>query len=107
METGLNMVVRKISRIPKWKRIGVFILLSFVLFKIGLWVVPLPRAALFRPTSTLVFAKKERLLRAFTARDEAWRIQTSLSKISPYIRKFQIVYEDRWFYWHSGLLAKY
>jgi penicillin-binding protein 1C len=88
---------------PRLWRVGVYLLLSFMLFKLTMFLIPLPGYMLFRPSSTLVFDGKGRLLRAFTSSDDMWRVRTSLQDISPVLRKFQLAYEDRWFYWHPGV----
>lgn len=87
----------------KWRRIGVFFLLAFCLFKVLAWIIPLPKESLYRPSATLVFDRKENLLRAFTARDDMWRIRTSLEQISPSLQKFLVAYEDRWYFFHPGI----
>lgn len=86
-----------------WRRVGVLILFAFCLFELLIFIIPLPKEALFRPSATLVFDRNEKLLRAFTADDDMWRIRTSLNQISPSLQKFLIAYEDRWFYWHQGI----
>jgi penicillin-binding protein 1C len=88
---------------PRLRRVGVYLLLSLMLFKLTMFLIPLPGYMLFRPSSTLVFDGKGRLLRAFTSSDDMWRVRTSLQDISPVLRKFQLAYEDRWFYWHPGV----
>jgi penicillin-binding protein 1C len=88
---------------PRLWRVGVYLLLSLMLFKLTMFLIPLPGYMLFRPSSTLVFDGKGRLLRAFTSSDDMWRVRTSLQDISPVLRKFQLAYEDRWFYWHPGI----
>lgn len=104
IETLTNLrIIRELVKNEKVRRVGVITLLSFLCFKLIMFVIPLPEQRLFRPTSTLVFDRKARLLRAFTSRDDMWRVRTALDQISPVLQKFQIAYEDRWFYWHPGI----
>ncbi len=87
----------------RWQRIGVWVLLSLLSLKLMAFLIPIPKSGLFRPSSTLVFDGNGKLLRAFTAEDDIWRIRTSLDQISPVLQKFLIAYEDASFYWHPGV----
>lgn len=78
-------------------------LLFFFAFKLSAFLIPIPKDALFRSSSTLVFDRDGKLLRAFTAEDDTWRVKTSLDQISPVLRKFLIAYEDNSYYWHPGV----
>jgi penicillin-binding protein 1C len=84
------------------KGLGVLLLLLF-LFELAVYLIPLPWAALERPSSTLVFDREGKVLRAFTSADDMWRIRTDLEQVSPLLRKYLIFYEDRWFYYHPGV----
>jgi penicillin-binding protein 1C len=84
-------------------RLGAYLLLFLLGLKLLMFLIPLPKSGLFRSSATLVFDRNARLLRAFTARDDMWRIRTSIERISPVLQKFQLTYEDRWFYWHPGV----
>lgn len=86
-----------------WVKIGGPILIICITIKILAWIIPLPEAALWRPSSTLVFDRDGEVLHAFISTDDMWRIQTPLTQISPYLQKSLITYEDRWFYLHPGL----
>jgi penicillin-binding protein 1C len=97
-----NRLFQLIAKKRIW-RIGAYLLLSLLGFKLLIFLIPLPGPRLFRPSATLVFDRKARLLRAFTACDDMWRIRTSIGRISPILQKFQLAYEDRWFYWHPGV----
>jgi penicillin-binding protein 1C len=99
----LNQLAQAILTNHKLRRIGAYLLLSLLGFKLVMFLIPLPQRTLFRPSATLVFDRKARLLRAFTSRDDMWRIRTSIDQISPVLQKFQLAYEDRWFYWHLGV----
>jgi len=81
--------------------LGVF-LLFLLLFELAVYLIPLPWAAIFRPSSTLVFDREGKVLRAFTSADDMWRIRTDLEQISPLLQKYLVFYEDRWFYYHPG-----
>ncbi|HBR28294.1 MAG TPA: penicillin-binding protein 1C, partial [Firmicutes bacterium] len=83
------------------KGLGVFLLL-LILFELAVYLIPLPWAALERPSSTLVFDREGKVLRAFTSADDMWRIRTDLEQISPLLQKYLVFYEDRWFYYHPG-----
>ncbi len=76
---------------------------AWLLLKIICSLIPLPQTAIFRPTATLVFDHREKLLRAFQSSDDKWRVRTSLTQISPALQKMLLAYEDRCFYWHSGV----
>ncbi|HBR34444.1 MAG TPA: penicillin-binding protein 1C, partial [Firmicutes bacterium] len=83
------------------KGLGVFLLL-LILFELAVYLIPLPWVALERPSSTLVFDREGKVLRAFTSADDMWRIRTDLEQISPLLQKYLVFYEDRWFYYHPG-----
>ena len=84
--------------------LGVVVFLLFLLlFELAVYLIPLPRAALQPPTSTLVFDREGRVLRAFTSADGRWRIRTGLDQVSPLLQKYLVFYEDRWFYYHPGV----
>ncbi len=87
----------------KWLRIGAWALLSLLTLKLAAFLMPVPKSGLFRPSSTLVFDADGKLLRAFTAEDDNWRIRTTLDQISPVLKEFLIAYEDASFYWHPGV----
>ena len=90
--------------ITKRRLILGMLLLPLLLFVITSWLFPLPIEKLNRPGSTLVVDRNGEWLRAFTARDDAWRIyELSLEEISPKLRTAVITYEDRWFHYHFGI----
>lgn len=97
----------KIPQLPPsfkpWGKMSGLLLSVCLTIKILAWVIPLPEATLWRPSSTLVFDRDGGLLHAFISTDDMWRIQTPLNQISPYLQKSLITYEDRWFYQHPGL----
>src|SRR5690554_379831 len=84
-------------------RIGVGIgLFCLLLFELAIYLIPLPGESIHRSTSTLVFDRNAKLLRAFTSHDDMWRIRTSLDQVSPTLRRYLVFYEDRFFYYHPG-----
>ncbi len=76
-----------------------FILTALLLVRI------FPHAPLrdFTQYSSAVYAEDGSLLRLTTARDEQYRLWTSLNDISPKLTESVMRYEDRWFYWHPGV----
>jgi len=78
--------------------------LIFSLCFIGLnFLFPLPLDKLNPPPSQLVLDRNGKLLRAFTAPDEMWRIKETLQDVSPELKLAALTYEDKWFYYHFGL----
>ena len=75
-------------------------LLLFIIFD---FLFPLPVDKLNPPPSQLVLDRNEKLLRAFTAPDEMWRIKATLKDVSPKLKMATLTYEDKWFYYHFGL----
>ncbi len=86
-----------------WGKAAGLILTIYLALKILAWIIPLPEADLWRPSSTLVFDRDGGLLHVYLSTDDMWRIQTPLNQISPYLQKSLITYEDRWFYLHPGI----
>ena len=74
-----------------------------VAFAVLCLVFPLPKEKLRRPSATLVYDRSGRLLRAFTATDDIWRMPCDLNEASPLLIKMVTAYEDRWFRWHPGV----
>ncbi len=84
-------------------KLGLVVLLSMlIVFELAIYLIPLPWSAIHRPSSTLVFDRNTKILRAFTSEDDMWRIRTSLEQVSPLLRRYLVFYEDRWFYYHPG-----
>jgi len=78
-------------------------LAPFFLFAIADWLFPLPTEKLYPPSSTVVLDRDGRMLRAFLAPDQMWRIRVSANEISPSLKTAAIAYEDKYFYWHFGI----
>ncbi len=93
---------RKLLRVSLCAVLGIvfcallFLLLINILF-------PLPMDRLNPPSSVIVLDRHEKLLRAFTAPDEMWRIPSTIEDISPRLRMAVINYEDRYFRYHFGI----
>jgi penicillin-binding protein 1C len=98
-----SRAVTAIRNNPGPIRTAVYLLLSLLGLKLLMFLIPLPQTMLFRPSAALVFDRNARLLRAFTSRDDMWRIRTSIDQVAPVLPQFQLAYEDRWFYWHCGV----
>lgn len=79
------------------------LLAVYLALKALAWLIPLPEAALHRPSSTLVFDRDGQLLQGYISSDGMWRIRTPLAEISPKLRQCLLGFEDRWFYLHPGL----
>ena len=94
---------QKLGKMNTRLKMGVGIgLLLLVLFELAIYLIPLPWEQIHRSTSTLVFDRNAKILRAFTSDDDKWRIRTELSQVSPILRRYLIFYEDRFFYYHPG-----
>jgi len=66
-------------------------------------LVPLPMDKLQIPPSTCVYDAEGRLMSAFLAPDDRWRITVSYEDVSTEFLDMLIAYEDRWFFWHFGV----
>lgn len=75
----------------------------------GLMVLALlslaPRPELYQQIafSQVVYDRQGRLLRLNLAADERYRLRVSLRGVAPVIQKATLLYEDRYFYQHSGI----
>lgn len=76
-------------------------MIAIALIAIRFW----PRATLAQQISSsqAFMAEKGELLRLTLAEDQQYRVWTPLKDISPQLAKAVLLYEDRWFYWHSGV----
>jgi len=70
---------------------------------IGRIFFPLPMYRLKPVPSTIVYDRNGKILRAFIAPDEMWRIPADIEDVSPKLRMAIISYEDRWFRYHPGI----
>mgnify|MGYP005849616319 CR=1 FL=1 len=64
-----------------------------------LWFPFEPRPA----WSPVVLDRNGRLLAAYLAPDDSWRVQGKLEEFDPRFIEALIFKEDRWFYWHVGI----
>ena len=55
--------------------------------------------------STIITDNKGEVVHAFLTPDQQWRMKTSLTEISPLLRKTIIAKEDKYFYQHPGVNA--
>ncbi len=62
-----------------------------------------PDLSRFHDRSTLVVDADGRVLRAFTSRDERWRLLATPQDVDPLFLKMLVAYEDRRFRWHPGV----
>ena len=75
--------------------------LSFILlFSILSLFFPLPDRVEY---STVVLDDRGEVIHAFLTRDQQWRMKTSLSEISPLLKKTILAKEDKYFYDHPGV----
>ena len=57
-------------------------------------------------SSVIVTDRRERLLRAFTAKDGRWRLPVRQDKIAPHYFQLLLNFEDKGFYAHKGIEPK-
>lgn len=86
-----------LKKYPRAVKIVFTILLSFVVLNL---LFPLPAKKEF---SKEIHAKDGKLLTAYLASDDKWRLRTELEEVSPELIKAIIEKEDSWFYWHPGI----
>lgn len=84
------------------------ILLGLIIFSLVLGYIfyilfPLTKEYLCRPKSTIVFDRKKVPLQIFIARDGVFRIPVTLKEVNPYLIKFLVFKEDKWFRVHPGI----
>lgn len=84
-------------------RAFLFFAVVLILHKICVWTQPFGPLLSELSFSTEMVDREHRLLRLSLAKDDTYRIKTSLKDISPLARKATLLYEDRYFYWHPGI----
>jgi len=84
----------------KSRRSRIFFYITIILF--GIYYFSLPRTLFHSPYSTVVEAKKGRLLSARIAQDGQWRFPP-IKKVPEKFKKALITYEDKKFYYHWGV----
>jgi penicillin-binding protein 1C len=62
-----------------------------------------PDLSRFNDRSTLVLDADGKVLRAFTSRDDRWRLLAGPQDVDPLFLKLLVAYEDRRFRWHPGI----
>ncbi|MCX7625959.1 MAG: penicillin-binding protein 1C, partial [Candidatus Sumerlaeaceae bacterium] len=67
------------------------------------WVPFDPDKVFTGDVSTTIYDRKARLLRAYLARDDQWRIAVPLKEISPWVIRATLAAEDRRFFQHGGI----
>jgi penicillin-binding protein 1C len=81
-----------------------FALVAFAGLWIALRVVPFDAANLFSgEISSILFDRKDRVLRAYLATDDRWRIPVRIDEISPWAIQATLAVEDRRFWTHPGI----
>lgn len=80
-------------------RAGGAIVLSLLLLLDRCFPPPLPR----EEAGLVVVASDGTPLRSWPTADGVWRYPVTPEQVSPHYLKALIGYEDRWFYWHSGV----
>jgi penicillin-binding protein 1C len=85
----------------KWiKKTFIFSIVCSLLFLFLDWVFP------FIPTiqySQTIEDRNGKLIHAFLAKDQQWRMKCNSKDISPIISKALLAKEDKWFYYHPGV----
>src|ERR1700739_3744893 len=81
--------------------IGVFVLTSYLLFKLVDWLYPLNTEGL--SYSTVVLSSDGSIMSAFLSRDDKWRIQIRKEDIPEGLKKAFIFKEDKYFFIHPGV----
>ncbi len=64
---------------------------------------PKPPLSSYYANSTAVYARHGELLRLTLAKDQQYRVWTPLADIPKSIQRATLLYEDRWFYRHTGV----
>ena len=80
--------------------IGMMSVCSFIVLCIQ---YPLPKHLLDPPSSLRVLDCQGRTLRVFLTDDDSYYFPCDLDRVSQYVIKSTLSFEDRWFYWHLGI----
>ncbi len=93
--------MRPIFKLIK-NKIYIFVpLFSVLMFIVTIYLIPLPEK--INPEwSKMVRFADETPMRVYLTSDEKWRIYLPLEDIDPLFVKTTILYEDKYFWWHSG-----
>ncbi len=96
----LKFRLTKKSALRFFKRFGIGLLGSIVLFFLLNWIFPLPDKIEY---STIITDNKGEVVNAYLTKDQKWRMKTELDEISPILQKTIIAKEDKHFYSHPGV----
>lgn len=96
----MKLRITKHHIIRFFKRLGIAIVVLFLLFLLLNWFFPLPDKIEY---STIVTDNKGEVINAYLTSDQKWRMKTELDEISPLLRKTIIAKEDKYFYSHPGI----
>jgi penicillin-binding protein 1C len=91
---------------PKLRLLHKLIIILTLLVMMGLvylHYLPKPPLASYYTSSTVVYARHGELLRLTLAKDQQYRVWTPLTEIPKNIQTATLLYEDRWFYRHTGI----
>ncbi len=93
-----------LERICKLVRVVAALLIVTVLSFMGADLAfPLPKDRLYPPSSQQILDKDGRILRAFLAPDQMWRLRVTSEQTSSQLKLAVLAYEDRHFYVHPGI----
>lgn len=84
----------------RWKMAAAITLAVASIFLILHLLFPLPKLP---PNSTLVYDNQGKLMHAFLASDQKWRMKIELAEIDERLQKIITQKEDQWFYYHFGV----
>ena len=95
--------LRRFNLFQKWRQ--VILCCFFLLVVIGFLIVFAPKPDLLEnvPFSQRYEDRQGKLLRLSLARDQSYRIRTSLDQISPLLLEATLLHEDRYFNQHPGV----
>ncbi len=96
----VNIRITKQRILKLLKRLGISIVVIFLLFLLLNWFFPLPDKIEY---SAIVTGNKGEVINAYLTSDQKWRMKTELDEISPLLRKTIIAKEDKYFYAHPGI----
>ena len=84
-----------------FKRLGIAAIGLFLLFILLNLIFPLKTNVEY---STIIADKNGEVINAYLTNDQKWRMKTELNEISPLLRKTIIAKEDKYFYYHPGVI---
>ena len=84
-------------------RLAVLLVLLGAAMLAGLRIAPHRALAVFAPTSTAVYSADGKLMRLTLARDEQYRLWTSLPEMPEQLVDALLLHEDQYYDWHPGV----